>query len=125
MKSSIAAWIKKADGDYTTALREYRARKSPNYDSACFHAQQCIEKYLKAVLESQSLPVARIHDLAVLLDACLGRDPLWSAMRNDMELLSQYAVSFRYPGYSASRRNARLAIAAMKRCRAEIKDALQ
>jgi hypothetical protein len=30
-------WVDKAEGDLT-ALRELRARKSPNYDAACFHA---------------------------------------------------------------------------------------
>jgi HEPN domain-containing protein len=43
-------WINKAEGDLISAQREYRARNQPNYDSACFHAQQCIEKYLKAWL---------------------------------------------------------------------------
>ena len=35
-----------------SALRELPARKSPNYDDACFHAQQCIEKYFKGILQS-------------------------------------------------------------------------
>lgn len=43
-------WIIKAEGDFATAQREMRARKDPNYDAACFHAQQCAEKYLKALL---------------------------------------------------------------------------
>jgi HEPN domain-containing protein len=40
-------WLVKADADYVTANRELRARKMPNYDAACFHAQQCVEKLLK------------------------------------------------------------------------------
>jgi HEPN domain-containing protein len=39
-------WIDKAEGDWITASREYRARRQPNYDAACFHAQQTAEKYL-------------------------------------------------------------------------------
>jgi HEPN domain-containing protein len=42
-------WISKAEGDFASSGRELRARKDPNYDSACFHAQQCAEKYLKAI----------------------------------------------------------------------------
>ena len=38
-------WVEKAEGDWLTAQREYRARKAPNYDAACFHAQQVAEKY--------------------------------------------------------------------------------
>jgi len=44
-------WVDKAEGDLITARREYRARKSPNYDAVCFHAQQAAEKYLKAYLQ--------------------------------------------------------------------------
>jgi len=50
MKQLTLEWVKKAEGDYVTAQRELRARKSPNYDASCFHAQQCAEKYLKARL---------------------------------------------------------------------------
>ena len=39
-------WVEKAEGDIITAQREYRARSHPNYDAACFHAQQTAEKYL-------------------------------------------------------------------------------
>lgn len=43
-------WVTKAEGDYLTAVREARIRKSPNYDAVCFHSQQAAEKYLKAYL---------------------------------------------------------------------------
>ena len=46
MKTLTREWVKKAEGDFNTLLREVRARKAPNYDAACFHAQQCVEKYL-------------------------------------------------------------------------------
>jgi HEPN domain-containing protein len=124
MKNSVKEWIKKAEGDGFSALREYRARKNPNYDAACFHAQQCIEKYLKAVLELHEIDVRRIHDLPVLLNDCLRRYPLWEAMRDDMRLLSQYAVQFRYPGQSATREQAKLAVKAMRRSKADLRVAL-
>ena len=43
MKPTTLEWIDKAEGDFTTALMSYRARKQPNNDAACFHAQQCAE----------------------------------------------------------------------------------
>ncbi|MGW8256832.1 MAG: HEPN domain-containing protein [Thermoguttaceae bacterium] len=64
-------WIVKAEGDFTSAQREYRARKNPNYDSACFHAQQCVEKYLKAVLQDREIPFRKTHDLNLLFDLLL------------------------------------------------------
>jgi HEPN domain-containing protein len=124
MNAQIKEWVKKADGDFVSALREYRARNHPNYDSACFHAQQCIEKYLKAVLIKKRIPFSKIHDLEVLLDLCLPAYPLWEPMREDMQLLTQYAVQFRYPGESADKEEARLAVAAMKRSLADIQRVL-
>ena len=33
-------WVEKAEGDFRSMNRELRARKDPNFDAACFHAQQ-------------------------------------------------------------------------------------
>ncbi len=101
MNDLLREWIEKAEGDNVTSLREYRARKTPNYDAACFHAQQCIEKYLKAVLQQNGIPFSKNHDLELLMDQCLPVYPLWEPMREDMQLLTQYAVLFRYPGETA------------------------
>ena len=120
MSALVEEWIAKAEGDCATALREYRARKAPNYDAACFHAQQCIEKYLKAILQQHEIPFRKIHDLEILLQSCLEIYPLWQFMQDDMELLTQYAIYFRYPGESADKAEAKLAVDAMKRCRDEI-----
>ena len=37
----------KAEGDYTVVATLWQA-ESAVYDAICFHAQHCIEKYLKA-----------------------------------------------------------------------------
>ncbi len=52
MKPLTREWVNKAEGDYATAGRELRARKSPNYDAACFHAQQCAEADKKTAREA-------------------------------------------------------------------------
>ena len=52
MKPIASEWLARAEGDFAILERECRARKNPNYDGACFHAQQCAEKYLKARLPS-------------------------------------------------------------------------
>lgn len=110
MKRVTEEWIAKAEGDLASACREYRARKMPNYDSACFHAQQCIEKYLKAYLQEHDRTFGKTHDLVQLLDLVpqdLGLDSLRSAMA----ILSSYAVKFRYPGETAAKVHAREALA--------------
>jgi len=67
MKPITFEWVAKAEGDWDSAQREYRARQRPNYDAACFHAQQCAEKYLKARLEEAALAFGRTHNLISLL----------------------------------------------------------
>jgi len=120
MKSAVKAWLRKAEADAISARREFRARNHPNFDSACFHAQQSIEKTMKAVLESCNRPIRKVHDLAVLLAECPKCSAMAARMRDDLELLSQFAVIFRYPGADATREQAELAIHAMDRCREQL-----
>jgi len=125
MNPLVSEWIAKAEGDYATALRELRARRNPNYDAACFHAQQCIEKYLKGILQARDIPFGKTHDLCLLLDACLEEYPQWDSFRGDLIVLTQYAVAFRYPGESATREDAKHAIAAAAKLREEFQSALK
>ena len=111
-------WVEKAEGDLVTAAREFRARKSPNYDAACFHAQQCAEKYLKAVLHAEAISFAKTHNMAALLDMVLPLEPSWEMMRADLQGLTAMAVNFRYPGHAADKAVAREALAIARTVRA-------
>ena len=115
MKQIAFEWVDKAEGDFNTMEREVRARKNPNYDGICFHAQQCAEKYLKARLSEAGIPFAKIHDLVALLDQVLAAEPTWELYRIDLAFLSDFAVGFRYPGETADRESA---MDARRRCRA-------
>ncbi len=121
MTEIFPEWIEKAEGDYHTVLRDYRARKFPNYDSACFHAQQCIEKYFKGYLQKERVYFPKTHDLNVLLDMVLPSQPFLEVFRNDLKMLSVYAIEVRYPGESATRHQAKAAIRVMKRMRDEFR----
>ncbi|MCH7592707.1 MAG: HEPN domain-containing protein [Planctomycetes bacterium] len=114
MKQIAAEWVTKAEGDFAILERECRARKNPSYDGACFHAQQCAEKYLKARLCEAGRSSAKTHDLVSLLDRLLDREPMRDAYREDLAFLSDFAVMFRYPGESADRE---AALDARRRCR--------
>ncbi len=94
MKRLTAEWIAKAEGDFSIVERESRARRNPSYDGVCFHAQQCVEKYLKARLCEAGISVQKLHDLTVLLDQTLPVEPMWEAYRRDLSYLSDYAVNF-------------------------------
>jgi HEPN domain-containing protein len=50
MSAIVDEWIAKAEGDYATAQRELNAADAPNYDAVCFHAEQTVEKLMKALL---------------------------------------------------------------------------
>jgi HEPN domain-containing protein len=52
MNPLTVEWIEKASADLATAGREMRARRDPNYDAVCFHAQQCVEKLLEPLMKS-------------------------------------------------------------------------
>jgi HEPN domain-containing protein len=110
MQPLTTEWVAKAEADSTTARRELRARKAPNYDAACFHAQQCAEKYLKARLQEDGIAFPRTHDLVVLLNLIHIPDPALTALLADLQLLTAFGVAFRYPGASADRAMARDAV---------------
>jgi len=125
MKATAREWIAKAEADFVSAGREYRARKRPNFDAACFFAQQCIEKYLKARLAEAGLQIPKTHDLSVLLDAVVSCEPLWEVARPRLETLTSYAVLFRYPGESATRVLAMTAIAEARWVRSMMRTSLR
>jgi HEPN domain-containing protein len=121
MNPLTVEWIDKAEGDFTTALRELRARKSPNYDAACFHAQQCIEKYLKARLQESGIAFSKTRNLTVLLDLLLPVEPTYDTFRQKLLALTAFAVAYRYPGASADKDTAREALKFCKEIRQEIR----
>jgi HEPN domain-containing protein len=124
MNPLVLEWIEKAEGDYFSALREYRARKTPNYDAACFHAQQAVEKYLKAILQAREIPFRKTHDLTILFDL-FPEIPEGASLRPDLHLLTQYAVAFRYPGESATKEQAKEAVKSAGKLRKTLRMALQ
>lgn len=46
----IREWVEKAENDFANAVNTLKMGKKCPTDTVCFHAQQCVEKYLKAIL---------------------------------------------------------------------------
>lgn len=114
-----AEWVRKAEADKTTAevCRKLSKRRIGQAEIACFHAQQCAEKYLKAMLAQAGRAVPRIHDLlklAAMAGVAGMRVPL---VRRDLYFLNAFAVEVRYSGASADAADAARAVAAMNRVR--------
>jgi len=107
-------WVDKAEEDWNAAQTLSRARKHPGYNAACFHTQQCAEKYLKARLQEANIVFSKTHNLILLHNLVSSVEPGWNVMVTDLAVLNAYSVDLRYPGKAATKADAKDAI---KRCR--------
>ena len=98
MNELTSEWVAKADNDYFSADILLHSVEVPIVDTACFHCQQCAEKYLKAFLQEHRIRFERTHILADLLNLCLPIDKDFEKIGNDLDSLESYAVAIRYPG---------------------------
>ena len=62
----------------------------------CFHAQQAVEKYLKALLACKGVDFPRTHDVDFLLAECRKVSP-GQFDQVDLKSLTDFGVSIRYP----------------------------
>ncbi len=97
-------WIEKAENDYA-AVQQLLLASNPLHDIICFHAQQCIEKYLKAWLQEVNISFSKTHDLEELLNLIVPTIPAWHLWQPDFKIITVYAVESRYPGDSATADN--------------------
>lgn len=101
MAHILDEWVRKAMSDLATARRELDVTVDPNLDAVCFHAQQGMEKLLKALLIHLRRPVPRTHDLVVLAkatDVAVLQD---KGIEDQLMFLTRAAVEYRYPGEDA------------------------
>jgi HEPN domain-containing protein len=110
MNETVKEWLRKASLDLATARRELSAVDEPNLDAVCFHAQQCVEKAMKAILIHLQVLPPKTHDLALLSRLITEAVPPWSWPTEDLRFLSRASVDFRYPGESADPDEAREAL---------------
>jgi len=118
-------WTAKADNDLKSAAHLLKVKDCPT-DAVCFHAQQCVEKYLKALLVALGTGFRKIHDigeLAALLPSRLRP----SLDDQEQDRLTEYATVTRYPGNyePISLSEARQAVAIARRVRREVRKVLE
>jgi HEPN domain-containing protein len=87
-------WFLKADSDLHTA--KHMLTGDGPYDTACFHAQQVAEKYLKGLLAFMEQPIPHTHNLEELQQLCLALVPALQLTDVDLVELTPYAVQLRY-----------------------------
>jgi HEPN domain-containing protein len=91
----VRGWLRKGNSDLSAA-RLILSADGP-YDTACYHAQQAVEKYLKALLAFASdAPIPRTHNLEDLCSLCLEALPSWDPPGADVVALTPFAVESRY-----------------------------
>lgn len=93
----VAQWVEKAEHDLRTAEHTLTLKEDCPFDTVCFHAQQCVEKYLKGFLAFKSIDFPNTHDLVILLRL------VTEAVRAGIEIggvepLNRYTIEARYPG---------------------------
>lgn len=118
----VREWVEKAEHDLAAATFTLEMGEDCPTDTVCFHAQQCVEKYLKAVLVWQGTPFPKTHDVwEILLLLSEATRPALTSQQ--ARRLKEYATVTRYPGdyEPISLEEARRAVALARRIRAAVR----
>lgn len=87
--------LKKAEED-ATAVREFAGNPEIADSIIGFHAQQAVEKWLKAVTAANGVRHSTIHDIDRLIEIVEATGVEVSLDRDSLAVLTQYAVPMRY-----------------------------
>ena len=117
--------VRAAEEDWATVQILQQALRRDVYHSICFHAQQCVEKYLKAWLQEANLRVPRTHNLNELLALIVPTRSEWQAWHTDFNTFKPYAVDVRYGKHFANAAEVENAVRVCTEVRREIRAALQ
>jgi HEPN domain-containing protein len=116
MKRATREWVRKAEADWKGARRLARG-KEPLYDLACFHCQQSAEKYLKSLMEELGIHIPKTHDLEKLSNLLTPHHAALRSLRRGTRFLTEFAISPRYPGENAGKRDTQAALRWAERVR--------
>ena len=97
--------VRKAESGYVMMKLGFQALTPELNDAICFHAQQCIEKYLKAWLQEANIRPPRTHNLNglnVLLHLIVPTHPEWGAWQTDFADFQPHAVDVRYETFATA-----------------------
>lgn len=92
--SEAEIWLRYARDDREAALL---LRSRGHWNLACFHAQQGVEKALKAFLQAHTGNSPKIHALPKLLRLCSSINRQFLRYKAECVLLDKYYVPTRYP----------------------------
>ena len=90
-------WVEKAESDFAAITQLLKAGKDCPCDVVCYHAQQCVEKYVKALLVHAGVDFPKTHDIGNLV-RLLPRGVRLPISRAEQIKLTLYEAATRYPG---------------------------
>jgi len=91
----LKTWIFRANEDIAVIEKLFESGPELFASTICFHAQQAVEKFLKAFLVLHNIDFPKTYDLDYLLIECKKID-----VRNfdiDLGSLTDFGVAIRYP----------------------------
>ena len=122
--SVVREWVLKAENDFKTAVHTLKLAQQCPTDTVCFHAQQCVEKYVKAMLVLKRIDFPKTQDLEKL-GALLPARVRGMLTTKEQQRLTDYATGARYPGGGEiALLEARQAVAIARRVRSEMRNVL-
>lgn len=125
IRQVVGEWVEKAEHSIMAAHSLFEHGEDSLVDIVCFHAQQGVEKYLKAILVQAGIPVPKTHDIEKIV-ALLPSEIKIGLSLEEMRTLTSYAVEYRYPGHEPlALPDAKEAVDLANRIRDEVRSLLQ
>ena len=124
-RPAASAWVEKAEHDLRTAEHTFTLEEDCPFDTICFHAQQCAEKYLKALLVWKEIDFPKTHDLRLLIQI-VPADTGIAVSIKEVIALNRYTIEARYPGFwePIDRKEAQKAVELAKQVRNAVRAVL-
>lgn len=93
----VEEWLKRAKSNLERA-RNGKSSEDILYEDLCFDCQQVVEKAFKALLMEKGILFPRTHSVGLLLDLLDKAEVTVPAEIKQSAILTDYAVTTRYPG---------------------------
>lgn len=117
-------WVAKAEADLWVAETLMAAAGEravdEQFDGVCFHAQQCVEKSMKAVLVLHGITPRKTHDLPSLAAEIVSVVPDYLSNVVELREITNLGIRVRYPETTVDRKTAKRLVSKCRELRASL-----
>jgi len=110
--AEVEKWVGKAEEDRFAVMNLCAIEGRPP-SVICFHAQQCAEKYLKALLIHEEVEFGKTHDLLELVGKLAAAAEFGEGFVDAIRVLNSFSVLPRYPDWQPAESDVSAAVEAM------------